>query len=322
MKNKLLLILSLTAALNVSAKCIPAVEEQYTVLSLAVITGNVALRNSLVEKYCLNFPQFYKESSKSRGSLVQAVKARSIEDLKVYYLLDTSISLFSEGSYEKDLLSYAVSPYHQVFINEEEIKLGEKYLAKGEKINAKPKKLTKKEHDELMSYIVKAYNKEGYTFTDTSDRSNMLHYVIYANNPKVLNNLMSDNSYRSLYLYKKNITGLTPIHFAFAKKNPYHEEAQEIDTPEMNDFLIRMIPKERVQLLTYNAGKNFPALTFFEFAELMKDENPDFYKKLKNKFNFSVNISEEKKKQLQPILAKSLVLQNLLFSYYKLDSAK
>jgi hypothetical protein len=315
MKNKLILILALTAALNVSAKCIPAVEEQYAVLDMAVITGNVKLRNSLTEKYCFNSPQFYKEVSKPQHKLFQGVfKSRSVEDLKIYFPEGSSISVFGEGNYARDLLSFAVSAYHSPRMNEKEVRLADKYLAPGEKINVTPEKLTTKEHDELMSYIVKAYNKEGYTFTNTSDRNNMFHYVIVANNPKVLNELTDNNSYRNLYLYKKSLSGLTPLHFAFAKKMPYDEATQKTDTPLMNNLLLNFVTKERVQLLTY-LGTGGPALSYFEFAEIMKDENPDFYKKLQAKFNFKVNMSEERQKALKPILTKALVLQNVIESY-------
>ena len=316
MKNKLILILSLTSALNVSANCIPAVEDQYKVLDMAVITGNIALKNSLTNKYCFNPPQFYKEVSKPQNKLFQGVfKSRSIDDLKIFYPPGTSISAFGEGNYSRDLLSFAVSAYHAPRMNDQEAKLAETYLPKGEKLNIKPQKLTTKEHDELMSYIVKSYNKEGYTFTNTADRNNMFHYVIYANNHKVLHELVNGNSYRNLYLYKKSLASLTPFHFAFSNKRPYNEETQKVDTPEMNTLLISLIKKERISLLNYNLGKDLPTLTFFEFAEIMKDENSDFYKKLQNKFKFKVNVSEERKKFLKPIMVKTLILQNVLESY-------
>ena len=316
MKNKLsLLILSLAAVLNASAACIPAAEEQYMAVDVAIITGNISLRNSLTEKYCFNHPKFYKEVSKVQGKLFQGVfKSRYVDDLKIFYPTGTPISVFSEGNYARDLLSFAVSAYHMPRINEAEAKIVEKYLPKGEKLNLNPKPLTTKEHDELMSYIVKAYNREGYTFTNKSDGNNMFHYVILANNPKVLYELTNNVIYRNLYLYKKNFSGVTPIHLAFSKKRPYNEATQKEDTPALNSVLINLLTKERVKFVSY-VEIGTPLLNFFEFAEIMKDENPDFYKKLKEKFNFNVNISNEKIAQLKPILAKSLILQNVIDSY-------
>lgn len=316
MKNKLsILILSFFVALNASATCVTATEEEYKALDISVITDNTNLRNSLTEKYCFNPPQFYKEVSKPQGKLFQGVfKSRYIDDLKIFYPKETPISTFGEGNYARDLLSFAVSAYHLPRINESEAKGVEKYLPKGEKINLNPKPLTIKEHDELMAYIVKAYNTEGYTFTSKFDGNNMFHYVILANNHKVFYELTNSISYRNLYLYKNNHLGVTPMHLAFSKKMPYEGSVEKEDTAALNTLLINLLSKERVKFITY-VEIGTPLLNFFEFAEIMKDENPDFYKKLKEKFNFNVNISNEKITKLKPILTKSLILQNVIDSY-------
>lgn len=309
--------LTLLFTFNAVSACIPAAEEQYAVLDISVVTGHTALRDRLAQKYCLNSPQFYQDVSKPQGKLFQGVfKSRSPNDLKIFYPPGTSISFFGEGNYSRDLLSFAVSSYHLPRIDEENANIARKYLLKGEKLNFNFKPLTVKDHDNLMSYIVKSYNKENYTFVNKWDKNNMLHYVILANNPKVLHEL-TDNS-RHSYLYEKNAQGVTPLHLIFSKKRPYHLSTQKTDTIKLNDILIRLMSKEQINLISY-VEINTPRLNYFEFAEIMKDENPDFYKKLKEKFNFKVNISNEKIKQLKPILTKSLVLQNVIDSYKDLE---
>ena len=167
-------------------------EKEYAALDVAIVSGNHELRDFLIHKFCFNHVYFYKKMELEHKDYQGILKARDIEDLKAVFKDDKSISIFNNGNFNRDLLSFYLLPYHMPHIDKFNKTNAESYLNKKLIFNfVAPNDKT---HDEILNYILSRYKKESYIFSDYNLKFNNFHFAIIGNNPAVLQELFLFNN--------------------------------------------------------------------------------------------------------------------------------
>jgi hypothetical protein len=118
-----------------------------------------------------------------------------------------------------------------------------------------------------------------------------LTYVIATNHPEYLEQALGGLREKEIFI-KVNRMGVTPLHIAFSPL------LKGKDTTELSKKLINMVP---VSYMINNVIWNYD---FFQFAEAFKENNPIFYKMLKEKYKFEV--TKEMNPKIKEEINKSL----------------
>lgn len=271
----------LFVTVNASAQnsCIPAQKDEFFALKVAVAVNQDNVKSALLSKYCFNFNEYY-----SRNQELPAIfLSRTPSDIELFRKAGVSLDSYKAGKHQLDLMSYLLLKSNFSFkVSETEkstiIAVQKKYVPNISKESLQMKPISVAEHEVLLDHVSTAYQKL-YSLPLSSQHNTALHFAVIANEPTVLKNLLTDNS-RKLYLYRKNKAGIAPLHLVFATKKPVNKEDYQKKLEELNTLLINNIDSSKINYL------KLESLSYFELAELFKDNNPDFYKKLKQKFNF------------------------------------
>lgn len=271
--------------------CIPAQKNEYISLNSAIALQQSELKKTLLSKYCFKL-DYYVDNK-----IVPSVFfAHNANDIKLFTDQRIDLSSYKSGRYQLDLLSHVLLRLNlDLHIPNDEknmlYNLGKQYLPNLSKESFNNKAISYSEYSDLLSAIVTNYNTS-YHLPLNIQNNSPLAYAIIANEPKVLNDLVNTNTNRKTFLYRKNKAGIAPIHLAFANKRPFMKNNQQENTNLVNSILVNNLSQDKINYL------NLENISFFELAEIFKNENIDFYNKLQNKFHFSVNISKYQKDHL------------------------
>lgn len=139
-------------------------------------------------------------------------------------------------------------------------------------------KPTLSDTNKLLNYVGKKYNQD-YTFLDDNYGYSALIYIIVDNRPDLINYVYKDYDSKKLWITQTK-SKFSPIHFLFSPL------LKGKDVAQMNDRVLKDVPVSYLINVPQLRLIDNRMYDFFQFAELMKDNNPDFYKKLKAKYKF------------------------------------
>jgi hypothetical protein len=277
--------------------CVPAQKNEYTALTAAIAFNQEDLKQILLSKYCFDFTNYYKTSKMAPGIFF----AHTTNDLKTF-----------TGRLKMDLLSiFLLNLNSQVKLNSQDkaeiYNIEKKYIPNISQKIINDTKTSQINNKPLLDFVVQDYNKN-YSLPVNPQHNTPLTFAVIANEPEVLNNLMNSSS-KTLYLYKKNDNGVTPIHLAFSVKKPLDKTNYNKNLIAVNTLLLDNIDLSKIKYL------NMDDISFFEIVEALKDNNPDLYQKLKNKFHFNVD-QHKITSQLKTTLSKKLNIVDTIYQQY------
>lgn len=146
--------------------------------------------------------------------------------------------------------------------------------------NWRPSDKDYKDYNDLLNFVAKSYYDR--TNINKDIEGNIaLTYAILANKPELLKYTYTVYNGKKTWNIKNNF-GLFPLHYMFSPKL----KGKNIE--KLNDLVINEVPFSYIlnMKLSFGYNKNYD---YFQFSELLKENNPDFYKKLKMKYNFEIN---------------------------------
>lgn len=129
---------------------------------------------------------------------------------------------------------------------------------------------------EYVDYIINNYKSDLSTLS-VRDKDyfgeNIISYSIIGVSPTVLKNL----SFSPTLLFVNNNYSVAPIHYLFA---PHYTLNNDQYLPELNDFILS---KVNMSTLPKLGQFKTESLSFFEYAYIMREYNPDLYAKLETR---------------------------------------
>lgn len=235
--------------------------------------------NTLLNAFC-----YKTEFFESNKFLPPYFFAKDLQTLKLYQEKGVKINS-GTSPYGQDLLSYILINHVLYEKNDEEqkellTKSAKRFNLKVEKYDDSPISGTNRES--VLKYLSENYNRAlapKDIFSNTA-----VSYAILTLEPQVLQNIIKDSP--TLSLLRKNKYGISPVHLAFATKYPQDKSVVQKNNAEINDMIVKNIELKHIGSLTINN------VQFFDFVELMKENNIDLYEKLKKKFKFNSNVSK------------------------------
>ena len=270
------------------ANKMPATANENLAKSLATYLNSKELNTVLDSKFCFDESLYNNQNSKSNNP---AFFISTTEQLNFYLNLGMPIDSYKEvNNNQVDLLSYLIISNNIKYANTPEEQKEYFNLITHYIPTYTDKKINKyippaSERQQLLEYVSNIYNNKR-VFIKSSFGFNPLQFAIINNDYFVLNNLLKNSSSFNLSLYKKDKFGFTPYHYAFITKyNPSSLSKADLqkNLELSNNILINNLEANRISFLKINRQ------SFFQFASLMKDKNPDFYNKLQAKFKFNYN---------------------------------
>lgn len=161
---------------------------------------------------------------------------------------------------------------------------------------------TGEDKTKLLNYLGQK-NLENVSFNKDVIGNSVLVYIILANRPELIRYSYTGLGDKKIWT-KENNSGFYPIHFIFSPL------LRTKNVSELNDKILKEVPVSyllNAPQLKLGTGKSYD---FFQFAELMKENNPDFYKKLKEKYKFEVT-STNSSSDIKKLINNELVLKGL-----------
>lgn len=277
--NKLLFpLLLLVPSISFSQeKCKVLTEVQYKqIYSLAGASQNTALRKYLKD-YCFD-PAFI--SSKNLDNI--AFYIYDLDLLNEYSKIDKNF-YSTKNRLNRNLLSNVmISHLFPAPMSGAEYEKKRIVMADGLKQYSLKEEPYKKLTLDSYNSIIDLYTKNIPTnilLEDDVVSLNSLDYSIITVNPRVFQKINPN----FITLIKPDSYSNPPIYYFFAPKYPF--EKSDSDNEKLNNLLMSKVNQQTIgKLVKY---KRF-GLSFYEFAEIMKDNNLDLYNKLKNSPNFMV----------------------------------
>ena len=261
-------------------RCMQAKEKDYNVLNFAVLSDDLSVVSSLLKSYCYNI-NLYKNASK----LPPFFLSKNLEMLKLFENKKTDLLSFKEKSTGMDYFSFMLIHHtrEEKLDKKEEkasIDLIKTYVPSDKSYSLEPN-ISIENQNKIIKYLAEV-QKKSYVQNKDMYGNSALNYAILTGRYDLLSDLIGSSS-NNIKLFIKNKDSIAPIHLAFAMnhiadKNP---EVKKEMMERTNDQIIKMLDKNKIVLA------NFKELSLFDFAEMMKDNNPDLYNKLKLKFNFN-----------------------------------
>lgn len=149
-------------------------------------------------------------------------------------------------------------------------------------ISGKFNEFNDEDNKKIIKFLAEKYNKGHNDFVDKFDHT-PLSYAVLTNNVDIINKLTPVRSLSSI-VFEKDIYGLTVLHLLFSS------ELKGKDTRLLNDYILNNIETRKIIHVQWNG------IDYFQFAEVMKDNNPDLYKKLNKLFSFSIKVNKDVEK--------------------------
>ncbi len=265
-----LVLVSSMAFAQEQAKCNQPEIIDYKKLMIQLITQNTKNQEILLKNFCYGLNNFRNPNLDNPIFYTQ-----SKETLDVFEKNGIDYSLIRSKNHSLDLFSYAIVMKER-YKDKKYLDMIEKEINKSYKIIFPTGKdvLTLKPTEEVeKAYFDKLAEKYKSKYAISRDiyGNSLVSYVILGNLPQYIESSFS--AYGSkVILFQKNKDGYSPLHLMFSKK--FKTEKVE----ELNNKILSLITERDLMKLKY---KN---LSYLEYANLLKENNPDFYKKLVEKF--------------------------------------
>lgn len=141
-------------------------------------------------------------------------------------------------------------------------------------------KPTSLDNNKLLNYVGKKYN-EDYSFFEDNYGYSALVYIVAANRPDLINYVYKDYDSKKTWITPTK-SKFTPLHFLFSPL------LKGKDVSQLNDKVLKDVPVSYLINVPQLRLMDSRIYDFFQFAELMKDNNPDFYRKLKARYKFEI----------------------------------
>ena len=143
---------------------------------------------------------------------------------------------------------------------------------------------TDDDKNKLIEYLAKNYSK-GYTVNKDDFGNTDLIYMLLDNKPEYINYMYTAYGDKNLWL-KKNKSYFSALHYMFSPL------LKGKNVEALNDKVLKEIPVSYIlNLGNYDSlvnGKE-SMYDYFQFADLMKENNPDFFQKLQSKYKAQIS---------------------------------
>lgn len=283
---------------NVMAQnCIEPKDPEYFLLTISTYGQKYDIQKALLDKYC------YTDTMRTKyekGPFVMVSSKEGLINLEKKMgkqWADVAIEEQKLDMFSLKLLKNAET--NRLF--QENIKNTKSFLTKNFKnvdVTNINENLINNSRKELLDYLSDQYAK---SFNINKDKKGnfALFYVISNNYPEYLTKALGAEHNKNLFL-KKNLRGTTPLMAMFAN------ELKGKNTEELSKKVINMVP------VSYIINSSVYGYDYFQFAETFKNNNPYFYKELKNKFKFDVTkaVSTKDYKDLEDMLTINWFVDN------------
>lgn len=283
------LLLGLTISTSY-ASCIAPTRKEIVLLSATAYSQQYEKMNMLLEKYCYDFrPEDVKTNtplilnSSAKGlMLIQSKTDKTYANMPIDH---NKMDLFSIVLINGAMISDRVK---KETISDVKKVITQNYNIDISKINDD---FINKSRKDLLDILAKDYAKNSSPNKDKM-KNTALTYVIANNYPEYLEQSLGRLREKEMFI-QINGKGVNPLHIAFSPL------LKSKNTEELSKKLINMVP---VSYMINNIIWNYD---YFQFAEAFKENNPTFYKMLKEKYKFEVTkfmdpkIKEEINKSLK-----------------------
>jgi hypothetical protein len=287
MKKNLLVILIFYALINISYAqqilCGKTEEDNYTLLVGSIRYNNLNIEKSILQK-C------FKKIKLNDFFILEDIYTK--EALEILLNSDKTLNLNDLKSNNRDFFSTLL--LRDIKKNE---KLAQYKVENNEiidKINSVDKYnlINKKwmsndeDYKKLLEFVANQYYSNLTIPKDSSNKS-AIYYVILANKPNLLQYSYTLLNGKKSWILKDG-NGLSPIHYMFSPL------LKGKNVSELNDKMLKDTPTSYLinTILNLDIDKSYD---YFQFAELMKENNPDLYAKLKSKYKFEIkNLNKNK----------------------------
>lgn len=281
-------LIGLLGSQTTIAACLQATEEQYQNTSVLLIINKKELETYL-PKYCIDL----KKLTNTLGN------ARDLETFKILEKYNPDIFTIN-NSLGQDLLSNLLIKYTAKEVEpteKEKREIFKIYKTRFpedkrtyEEIANYPDSLKEKNRDEVLAYISTKLKSKTFLQKDTIG-NNTLSYIILSNRVNLIDNIEKTTPNLKALLIQRNLDNYNNLHLMFSPI------LKGKDTTKLNDKILSLMNNQSIII------SSFPSIGFAEFAELMKENNPDFYNKVKDKFKLNpksnlIKNQEESKRRI------------------------
>ena len=282
-------------------------KENYMLLIAATKLDDISTAKFFLKNYCYELDFFKKNDLET----LPIYEARSLEITKL--LTEHFDFNGSTNTYLKfnPLLSHYIKPILLIdkTLQEKEIKEMKELYAKlqiqfpykdnDETLVSKLTAKTLEDKEKIFNFLLEKdiqqqkQTKKFYTHYEKNGLE-LLHYVIHSNDSKTLERLLKEPQYnisKKIRLVNGN-NSISPISLVFNMKKT--NTIGEDSTIKINDLILEEIKNSKLFLRQRNLYGN----NFFQFAHIMRENNPDFYVKLKTMFpneNYNPENSQQTK---------------------------
>jgi len=294
-KQKIIISLSLLFGLSsfsqANTNCIPMKEKDIEALITFIEIANHNLIKSSLDKFCYDQTQINKNDDNQPYMF-----SKSLADLKLFQAKNIDIFKY-KSLISQDILSFYLLAKHTQVTDHESVIDGVKEVNKNFNLNIPyspqpQKQLSSQDRTEILNYLSDSYLKDqSLLLTSDTFGNSPLHYSVLTLESTIFNKIMTSSNFKNLLV--KNKTGFTPIHFLFLKKSPFNDS---VDTKKslmnINRFIMDNFKSYQTISLKIKKNENFlllTELTFFDFIELMKENNLELYNHFKNKSSFKIS---------------------------------
>ncbi len=236
-----------------------------------IFYDNMAPAETNLKNNC--YPEFNKILNQA-GQNASFLLIDSLEDLRLLEKINPNI--YNIKNYQQqDILSMFLTK-KLVFTDLDSVgnKMKKELSIKDDKVRKKV--IDRQKEEELLVHLAKYYVQSRIKSKDVNNRD-AFSYAVYMLEPKVLEVLKE--SYR-LEIVMKGKDVMSPFHIAFVKKPKI---ANQENLEKVNDVLVQLFEIKYLPLLKVQT------LSFVDYMELMKGNNPDLYDKLMKKISSSGN---------------------------------
>lgn len=269
----LMAILGLGMNSAFAQKCAEPKDPEYFLLAVATYAQKYDIQKSLMDKYC------YKDLMRTKfekGPFVMVSSKEGLINLEKKFGNQWSAKPIEEQNFDmfslKLLKNAETEKLFKENLNGTKKILSDKFP--GVNVSNVNEDLINNSRKELLDYLAEEYSKS-FNMNKDAKGNFALFYVISNNHPEYLEKALGAEHNKNIFI-KKNSAGTTPLMAMFAS------ELKGKNTEELSKKVINMIP------VSYIINTQVSGYDFFQFAETFKNNNPYFYKELKNKFKFEV----------------------------------
>lgn len=294
MKKLLLSIISTLFITNTYA-CTNPTASDYKALMAATGFNQPAVASKLANTYCYNLTTFDFKRMKSEHPIFFSP---TVDFLKFYVANSRDVTQHQSREFKLDILSkILISPYASYYVSNEQQKNDSINFIKKYEPSASvawynnpyqtidnPKERYNNQNAlnnrrQMINYLIPIYSRLSEVPKDANQNS-VLYFSMITNEYPVFKNLAINDS----DFYNRNVDGYTLFHLAFGP-HVYagNQEEGQANLKKINDIIVSRFK------LSYMSYLTFKDIPFEYFIDMMQENNPDLYQKLKAKINFSID---------------------------------